>query len=558
MDIPGIKRAGLPVDLDRLTTEGDEWLSAEERYALKTHGVCAQAQNHVFMIRIRTGGAIESDTARQLGRIADACGKGWIHITTRQQVELHHVPSGDVLDVLDRIAKLGLTTRSACGHTMRGVMSCPDAGVGLDEPFDCYPDARAVSDSILTRTPGLDSQMPQRINIAFGGCTACRHHAKVNDVGFVSTVRSDGELGYELWLGGSLGKSMPTLALKALDFVPRVDILPAVHALFDVFISNGDFERPGKARLKFLIRAVGAETFLGMFNDALERSRSRSWPRPQPVARPLSASIAEILAQAPEAGWSSGVRPQRIPGRAMVTVNVPLGDLDTNDWHVLTCLADDLGDEHLYLTRNQNVMFRHVRLEAIPALRTALASVGLYVEGADQARDVRACTGGPVCTLAITPAQALASRLLDHPALARNSGLGISVSGCPNACAQHQIADIGFSGGMVTIDGCATLGYQVWIGGDLRKDTIGRVVGRVAEADVPAITDSIVGVWEALRERGETLADTVDRFGLDAVKAQIGAIFKGRWAPGPEPGLVPGDQVGAGIDRRLPLVGNLT
>ena len=138
-DIPGAKRAGLPVDLDRLTAEGDEWLSPEERYALKMHGLCAQAQPGVFMVRVRVGGVLESDAARGLARIADDYAGGWIHLTTRQQVQLHHVGARDVTTVLGQIRRLGLTTRSTCGHTMRGVMSCPDAGVGLEEPFDCYP-----------------------------------------------------------------------------------------------------------------------------------------------------------------------------------------------------------------------------------------------------------------------------------------------------------------------------------------------------------------------------------------------------------------------------------
>lgn len=259
IDIPGIKRAGLPVDLGRLTAEGDDWLSAEERYALKTHGVCAQAQAHVFMIRVRTGGIVTSDHARGLARLARAYGGGWVHVTTRQQLELHHVEARDVPAVLEEIRLLGLSTRSACGHTMRGVMACPDAGVGLDEPFDCHPDARAVADSILERTPEIDARMPQRINIVFGGCPPCRDHAKTNDLGFVSTVRSDGELGYELWLGGSLGKSSPRYAFRAEAFITRTDVLPATHALFDVFIEHGNFDRPAKGRLKFLIGYLGRD-----------------------------------------------------------------------------------------------------------------------------------------------------------------------------------------------------------------------------------------------------------------------------------------------------------
>lgn len=533
-NIPAAKRAGLPVDLDRLTAEGDDWLSPEERYALKMHGVCAQAQPGVFMIRIRAGGVIDTDAALGLADIADDFAKGWIHLTTRQQVQLHHVKARDVTTVLERLHDLGLITRSSCGHTMRGVMWCPMAGVGLEEPFDCSYDAKDAQDSILRRTPLLDTQMPQRINIAFGGCTTCRENARINDMGFVSKIQ-DGDLGYELWLGGSLGKSAPTLAIKAVEFLPRKDVQAAVNALFDVFITHGDFDQPAKARLKFLIRKLGVEHFLELFHAEFARARRQEWPEPKHLSLPLSSSIASILAQAPEGGWGSGVRPQRVPGWAMVTINAPLGDVDTEDWRIITTLGADLADENLYLTGNQNVMLRHVPLDAVPLIREVLKSVGLGLEGADQSRDVRVCTGGPVCLLAITPSQRVGAELLEHPALLRNSGLRVHISGCPNACSQHQIADIGFSGGKVTVGGASVLGYQVWLGGDLRLATIAQVVGRVAQADVYAITSAIVGVWEALRERGETLTDTVIRYGADAFQAQISAVFKGRWEQGPEP-----------------------
>ncbi|MPZ88986.1 MAG: hypothetical protein GEU81_13125 [Nitriliruptorales bacterium] len=243
VDIPGAKRAGLPVDLDRLTAEGDAWLSAEERYALKQHGVCAQAQPDMFMIRVRTGtGVLPSTSARGLAAIAEAHGRNWVHVTTRQQVELHHVNARAVTTVLATLADAGLTSSSTCGHAVRGVMSCPDAGVGLAEPFDCRPDAEAASASILASAPESNHRLPQRLNIAFGG--DCRAHAQTNDLGFVSVIAEHGTLGYELLIGGSLGRSAPTLARRAVGFLPREDVLPAVHALLEVFCAHGNFDQP--------------------------------------------------------------------------------------------------------------------------------------------------------------------------------------------------------------------------------------------------------------------------------------------------------------------------
>ena len=552
-DVPAAKRAGLPVDLDRLAAEGDDWMTGEERYALKMHGVCAQGQPGVFMVRIRTSGVIDSDAARALAGLADDVSGGWVHLTTRQQAELHHVPARLVPPTLERVRRMGLSNKSTCGHTMRGVLSCPEAGVGLEEPFDCYPDARATADSIIARTPKLDTQMPQRINVAFGGCPACREHALINDLSFVSVLGPGGELGYEVWIGGSLGKTNPTLAVKAIDFLPRRSVLAAANALFDVFIEHCDFDDPRKGRLKFLLRKLGADRVVELFLAALGARLREEWPEPHPVSTPLSSSLASIFSRAPEGGWGSGVRPQRTPGWAMVTVNVPLGDIDSGDLRELARLADNYADEELHITRNQNVMFRHVRIEEVPVVREIVERLGMGLEGTDQARDVRSCTGGPVCSLALTPSQRLGFDLLDHPALARNSGLRVHISGCPNACAQHQTADLGFSGGKVTIGGNSVIGYQVWLGGDLRTGTFGQAVGRVSHSDVPAIVSAIAGIWEALRERGETLSDTVARLGIEAYQAQIEAVFRGRWEPGPEP-APPGPDPLAVIDLRVPAV----
>src|SRR5690349_3204854 len=149
-NIPAAKRAGLGVDIGRLADDGDSWLTPEERYALKTYGVCAQAQDHYFMVRIRVpGGVLPTEQARGVARLARRFGPDWLHITTRQNLELHWVRDRDVPTLLSELQRIGLSTRSACGHTMRNVICSEDAGVGLDEPFDCFPDARMVSDALI-------------------------------------------------------------------------------------------------------------------------------------------------------------------------------------------------------------------------------------------------------------------------------------------------------------------------------------------------------------------------------------------------------------------------
>jgi sulfite reductase beta subunit-like hemoprotein len=532
-DIPAAKRAGLPVDIERLARDGDGWLSPEERYALKTHGICAQLQDGVFMIRVRIpGGVAPTGQLRGLARIADRWGEDWLHLTTRQNVELHWVGARDVPRVLDEVARYGLSTRSACGHTVRNVMCSEDAGVGLDDPFDCLPDARAISDALVQRSAELNSTLPSRVNIALGGTPRCREDALVNDLGLVSVV-VDGVPGYEVWAGGSLGKA-PSLAILLAPFVPRTEILAAVEAAIGVFVAEGRFEEPAKARMKQLVQDLGPDRFRGLWHDAFEAARSRD--RTPVVDVPVldEAVRAEILAQSPPGGWSIGVRPQRTPGLASVTIDLPLGDTCASELALCCDLADRCADGHVTITRDQNLTLRNVPLARVPEIRAALAERGVHLLGEGTTAQIRACTGSAVCSLGITDAPGAGHALADSAALRRNSALRVFVSGCPNSCAQHQIGDIGLAGSKVRVGGRTADGYQVFLGADPSERELGEVVGRVAVDDLDAGVTAIVGTWESLRRHGEALGTTARRVGLDAFSAQVQAVLDDRWAAGPE------------------------
>ena len=532
-DIPGVKRAGLPVDLDRLAAEGDGWLTPEDRYALKTYGVCAQDQEHVFMVRIRIpGGALPTRQARGLARLGRRYSTDWLHLTTRQNLEFHWVADKQIPAVLEQIGLLGLTTRSACGHTMRNVMASEEAGVSLDEPFDCLPDARAVSDAILARSATLNCQLPSRVNLAFGGSPRCRHDALLNDGGFVSVVR-DGEAGYELWGGGSLGKS-PSLAVKLADFVPRAHALAAAEALIDVFVAHGEFDSPPKGRLKYAVQKLGEDGFRSAWEQAFAEARRRPHPPPAEIEVLPEGDRVAILTVVPPGGWSAGVRPERRAGFATLTVDVPMGDLCGADMEMLSDLADRHGDGALNLSRDQDVVFRSIPVGAVVDIRSTLADRGLYFVGEAHVPAIRACTGSAVCALGITKAPDAGVTLLTNPALGRNSSLRVHVSGCPNSCAQHQVGDIGLAGSKVKVGARTTDGYHVYLGADLDAHRVGEVVGRVAAEDVPAVTEAICGIWESVRRNGETLGQTVQRLGHEAFAAHLESVLRGRWATGPE------------------------
>ena len=532
-DIPGAKRAGLPVDIDRLTTDGDAWLSPEERYALKTHGICAQLQDGVFMIRVRVpGGVAPTEQVRGMARVGAQWAEDWLHLTTRQNVELHWVRAEDVTRVLDELARYGLSTRAACGHTVRNVMCSEDAGVGLDEPFDCFPDARMISDALVARSAELNTTLPSRVNVALGGSPRCRDDALVNDIGLVSTVVG-GVAGYEVWAGGSLGKA-PSLSILLTPFVAREDVVAAVEAVVEVFVAEGRFEEPAKARMKFLVEDLGADRFRSLWSAAFEGARLRSRPPIAPVELLGDGDRSAILAQAPAGGWSIGVRPQRTPGLASVTIDLPLGDTCASELALCCDLADRFADGHLTFTRDQNITFRNVPLTHVPTIRAALAERGVRLLGEGETAQIRACTGSAVCSLGITDAPGAGRGLASNAALGRNSSLRVFVSGCPNSCAQHQIGDIGLAGSKVRVNGVTTDGYQVFLGADPRSRELGVVVGRVADRDLDAAVSAIVGTWEALRHHGEALGATVRRLGVDAIAAQVEAVLQERWASGEE------------------------
>jgi sulfite reductase beta subunit-like hemoprotein len=530
-NIPAAKLAGLPVDIGRLASDGDGWLSPEERYALKTWGICAQLQDHVFMVRIRVpGGVVPTAQARGAGRLAAHFGEDWLHLTTRQNLELHWVRDRDVPAVLDQLAGYGLSTRSACGHTVRNVMASEDAGVGLDEPFDCLPDARMISDALIGRSAALNVALPSRLNIALGGSPRCRHDALVNDVGLVSTVEA-GVAGYEMWCGGSLGKA-PKLGVLLAPFVPRDDVLAAVEAVVDVFVEHGAFDEPAKGRLKYVVERLGADGLRGVWAAAFAAARHRPHPPVVPVELVDAIDRAGILAESPPGGWRSGVRPQRRPGLASVTIDLPLGDITSFEMELFCDLADRHADGFLTLTRDQNLTLRNVPLAAVATIRTALEERGLHLLGEGRHAQIRACTGSAVCALGITDSPGAGRDLSIRGSLQRNPSLRLFVSGCPNACAQHQIADIGLSGAKVRVADRTVDGYQVYLGADLDRHELGEVVGRVGEEHLGLAVDAIVGTWEALRHHGEVLGRTARRVGLDAFANQVTAALQDRWAPG--------------------------
>ncbi len=518
-NIPRAKKDGLALDLAAVCAAGPHALEQDDHYRLKTYGVCAQRQDDLFMVRLRvTAGRLDATQVAALSDGARRYAGGWVHLTTRQNIELHSVRLGDVPALYDILGPAGLVGRSACGHTIRNVMACPESGTSTEEPFDVRPDAKRLSDLLVARSESLNLTLPGRVNIVLGGCQDCGLEALTNDIGLVAKVR-DGQPGYQLWAGGSLGTS-PKLSVLLRPFLTRDEVWPAVWAILSWFCETGSTETVARGRLKFVIEDAGEAAFRSSFAKRFNALKAEEQPPLPCVEVPQAESLARVLGAAPVLGWRAGIQPERTPGRATVTVRVPLGDLLVDELEAVAALTPTGA---VTITKDQNLLLHGIPLGDVPRVVGGLADYGLGPDGARGAADVRACPGMAFCPLAITDSQPLALKieraLNSRPDLPRL--LTIAVSGCPNSCAKQQAADIGLAGAKVKVLGKIGLGYQMYLGADLPAGQVGEPVLRLLEAEVPSAVVAVAEVWVAVRRPGETLGRTCRRIGLDVMAEAI-------------------------------------
>lgn len=522
---PRAKRAGLDLDLPALCAAGPQALEPDDHYRLKTYGVCAQRHDDRFMLRMRVvGGRLEGAQTRAVLQAARRYGGGWVHLTTRQNLELHSIHLEDVPAIHEILGPVGLVGRSACGHTVRNVMACPEAATSAEEPFDVSPDAVRLSAALVARARELNVALPSRVNIVLGGCPSCGLDALTNDIGLVARVR-DGEPGYQLWVGGSMG-SAPRLSFLLRPFISREEVWPAVWAIIEWFCAEGDIDQVAKGRLKFLLDEKGEPAFRKAFVKQFARLREEPQPPLEAVEVATPQALDRALARAPALGWRDGVRPERRAGLATVTVRVPLGDLLADELERTAAVAPG---GVVLLTREQNLALCSVPVADVPAVVGALAELGLGPDGARGAVDVRACPGLSFCSLAITGSQQVAleiERALNaRPDLPRD--LSVAVSGCPNSCTKHQVADLGLAGGKVKVGRRVGLGYQLFLGADLPAGEVGEPVLRLLEEEVPAAVVAATEVWVALRRAGEHPGRTFRRAGLGLVASALALRLRG-------------------------------
>jgi len=512
---PPVKRLGFArhEDVDHFVQrleafERGELSSDEWRTFRLLNGVYGQRQDGFMMIRAKLpGGFVTPAQLEALAQIAEQHGGGKGHVTTRQNVQFHFVPSADVEHALRLLADSGITTKEACGPSVRNWTCCPFAGVAKDEPFDPSPYVEALARHLL-RGP-YSSSLPRKLKPSLGGCcgTDCSQ-AFINDLGFLATKRaSDGALGFRLLAGGGLS-TLRRSAIIVDEFVPAAELLDAGDAVIRVFHRIGNRQNRNKARLKWTIDKIGAPAFIAEYLAEREKIRAEGGatlelsPQPAPPRRSLALVAADAALPGFDAWAADSVRPQKQPGFSAIVIRLILGDITAAQLRGLVPLVTRYGEGELRTTNEQNLVLRFVPNARLPALHRELVALGLARAGANTLADVTSCPGASSCKLAVTASRGLAgilTELLDaKPELvARAKGLDIKVSGCPHGCGQHYIAGIGFQGGMRKLAGKPAPQYLVYVGGGTTSDhsDFGRLVTKIPARRASAALERLLAYY---------------------------------------------------------------
>ncbi len=513
--------------------------NAEFRPWRLTRGVYGQRQPDGQMVRVKLpAGGVTADQMDTFADIAERfTGLGRGHLTTRQNIQLHFVQLEDVPEVLQMLARVGLTTREACGNVVRNVTACPYAGVSTHEAFDVTPYLAAYARRFL-RNP-VSQNLPRKFKTAFScGPDDCAG-ASFHDLGFIARVRRDAsgrELrGFELRAGGGTS-TMPWRAAPLYEFVTADDgrYLVVAEAVIRVFAREGDIpgllrKNKNKARLKFLLREVGIDSFRRLVEEEL----AGEWARRMPDMASLAALAPEGPCVAPPALDGGGVPPgferwrqtnvvpQRQPGYCAVAVTVPVGNLSGTQFRRLAQIMRVYCGGHARTNQAQDLVLRWVPEAALGALYRELAADGLGDAEAGLLADVVSCPGASTCSLAITASQSLGEALnrflREHgPDDELSRQVYVKISGCPNGCGQHHLGAIGLQGtSMHGPYGVTIPAYDVFVGGDNYRGAR-RYAERVARVAAKRVPQAILALLERYRaERGpsEGFVAYVERVG---------------------------------------------
>ena len=498
-------------------------------------GVYGQRQADSQMMRIKAPfGGINADQMDALGILSEKfapLGKG--HVTTRENFQFHHIPLEDTPEIMRLIGDVGLSTREACGNTVRNVTGSPMAGVNPDEPFDVTPYAAAYA-RYFVRHPFTQS-LPRKFKTSFSDSDADYAISAIHDMGFIPKIK-DGRRGFQMVTGGGTS-IMPRIGKTLFEFVPVEEYLKVTEAVIRIFHKTDELRKNRmKARIKFYIDRIGIDEFRLQVEKEMEGEWAQKSFDPTPIlfiedeskdAPNLNEDYISVESNPRFEKWlESNVTAQKQKGYNVATVKLPLGDVSTSQFHQLADMSRKYAGGRMRLTHQQNIAFRWVPQEALYEVWKNLDEMELGESGAHEVTDIVSCPGTDSCKLGITSSMGLGSALTEavksidteDPLIKK---MHIKMSGCPNGCGQHHIADIGFHGAAAKGPGGQVPAYELFLGGSFDDgDTrIGqRVKTKIPAKKVPEALTKIISQYKIDRTNNELFKDYVVRVGAENIE----------------------------------------
>ncbi|HZV59012.1 MAG TPA: hypothetical protein VFF42_01635 [Candidatus Eremiobacteraceae bacterium] len=468
-----------------------------------------------FMVRIRIpNGVLTSGQTRLIAAISEEYGRGYADITVRQNIQLHWIAIESLPDLLERLWAAGLTTTGACGDTVRTVTGCPVAGLDAREIIDASSLAVAV-DRELGGNPAFYN-LPRKFKISVTGCRDWCSYPEINDIGFTATTRiraGKPEIGFSLRVGGGLSKE-PHIAVRLNAFVKWDQVVPVARGIAEVFRDSDSLRQSrDKARMKYLFLKQGwtADTFLTALQSRLSFTLDPAEPEelPDDIHRD-----------------HTGIHAQKQTGLSFVGASVLRGRISPSQLRTVADLCDRFAKGRVRLTIMQNILIADVASDHAETVAAELVTAGLHVRPSVFARGTIACTGSEFCKLALTETKGFArwlSETLDERLPGFQEQIKLHITGCPNSCGQHWIADIGIEGKKIKTDGEMVDAYYFCVGGSVGHfASIARPVGfRCVAGEVPDAIVRALGGFQKNRNSGESLREFFARHNNDEIRALL-------------------------------------
>ncbi len=473
-----------------------------------TRGVYGQRQVGVHMFRTKIPfGYITPDQLIALANISEKYTNGRLHITTRQNVQMHYVKLNDSPAIWEELVAAGMTAREACGNTVRNLTASPLAGVDPDELFDVSPYVYATFDYFL-RNP-ICQEMGRKIKPAFSSSDKDSAFTYFHDFGFIPRIK-DGQRGFKVVVGGGLG-AVSMVAHTAFEFLPADQIIPFQEAALRVFDRYGEREKRMKARMKFLIKDLGFDRFMELVHE--------EWPAIAHREYAIDESLVPKLGSVPgdnfpplapahpalyEEWLQTNVLEQKQGGYRAVAIRIPLGNLEAEQARLLAEVIRTHASDDIRLSVQQGMILRYVPPTALPHLFNALYALDLGLPGYDTTADITACPGTDTCALGVTNSTGLAQVLEalvrdEYPELVTEDDIRIKISGCMNACGQHMAANIGFHGSSIRVGDKIAPAMQVVVGGGIAPDGRGFIAEKVIKVPTRRVPDVVRILFEDYR-----------------------------------------------------------